>query len=289
MAFGPQELRVLRRALALALHPRPASPQEVQDCLRLADAVDEVTREASRQRAFLLADLVRYRAALPGTVTGYLRLLREALDAGHHPEREDLAALRALGGNPVATVLLRRCEALTGRAAPLTPLAAPVTGPLSVPVLPAQGTEPATATRPELVPVPAAATVPTGRRPLLSEAADLPGGPALRAVPAARTRLLALPGGLSAGGEGGNDEDGPDERPSPSPGPSPDPQRPGQPAPGRPIPTPGEVFPRRKPSSPQSAPQSAPQSSPQSTPRSAPPSGPSSEPDAPSQGRLAAG
>ncbi|MER5477207.1 hypothetical protein ABT026_09510 [Streptomyces sp. NPDC002734] len=257
MAFGPQELRVLRRALALALHPRPASPQEVQDCLRLADAVDEVTREAARQRAFLLADLVRYRAALPGTVTGYLRLLREALDAGHHPEREDLAALRALSGNPLAAALLRRCDA------PALPAPLPAPTPLSLPVLPAQGTEPATAVRPELVPVPATATVPTGRRPA-AEPAPFPGPAVQHAVPAARTRLLALPGGLSAEGDGEGDGDGADDRPEPSP--SPDPQRPGQPAPGRPIPTPGEVFPRRKPSSP-----------------------PSSPPQDPSQGRLAAG
>ncbi|WP_284116835.1 hypothetical protein [Streptomyces fragilis] len=233
MAFGPQELRVLRRALALALHPRPASPQEVQDCLRLADAVDEVTREAARQRAFLLADLVRYRAALPGTVTGYLRLLREALDAGHRPEREDLAALRALSGNPLAAALLRRCDPPAVRA----PLTAAAPTPLSVPVLPAQGTEPATAARPELVPVPATATVPAGRRPA-AEPAGLPGPAVHHVVPAARTRLLALPGGLSAEGDG--EGDGPDERPGPSP--SPDPQRPGQPAPGRPIPTPGEVL-----------------------------------------------
>jgi hypothetical protein len=287
MAFGPQELRVLRRALALALHPRPASPQEVQDCLRLADAVDEVTREAARQRAFLLADLVRYRAALPGTVTGYLRLLREALDAGHRPEREDLAALRALSGNPVASALLRRCDALAGR---------PVPDAVPAPVLPAQGSEPATAARPELVPVPATASVPTGRRPL-HEAAEYFGPPA-RVVPPARTRLLALPGGLSmAGGatggvvvgaagaptgcpagsargtaepstgDAGEGGDEPQERPGPS---RDDPRRPGQPSsPGRPIPTPGEVFPRRKPAG--------------------SPSAPSTPPDEPSRGRLAAG
>lgn len=248
MAFGPQELRVLRRALALALHPRPASPREVQDCLRLADAVDEATREAARQRAFLLADLVRYRAALPGSVTGYLGLLREALDTGHHPEQDDLAALRALSGNTVAVALLRRCEALTGRTAPVA-----VPGP----VLPAQGSEPATAARPELVPVPATATVPPVRRPFPQDIE--PWGPVWRAVPAARTRLLALPGGLSAEG----DQDDPAERPEPSPS---EPRQPDRPAPGRPIPTPGEVFPRRKPAT-----------------------SPPSPPDEPSQGRLAAG
>src|SRR5690606_33851293 len=41
MAFGVEELRVLRRALALALHPTSASAEDVQDCLRLADSLDE--------------------------------------------------------------------------------------------------------------------------------------------------------------------------------------------------------------------------------------------------------
>ena len=85
MAFGAEELRVLRRALALALHPSPASAEDVQDCLRLAESVDEAAREGARLRAFLLADLARYRAALPGTVAGYLALLEEALDAGYRP------------------------------------------------------------------------------------------------------------------------------------------------------------------------------------------------------------
>lgn len=36
MAFSADELRVLRRALAIALHPMPLSDEDVQDCLRLA-------------------------------------------------------------------------------------------------------------------------------------------------------------------------------------------------------------------------------------------------------------
>lgn len=67
MAFGTEELRVLRRALALALHPGPVSAEDIQDCHRLAESLDEATREAARLRAFLVADLARYRAALPGT------------------------------------------------------------------------------------------------------------------------------------------------------------------------------------------------------------------------------
>src|SRR5690606_18280633 len=112
LAFGAEELRVLRRALALALHPAAASADDVQDCLRLADAVDEATRESARLRAFLVADLGRYRAALPGTAAGYLTLLEEALGAGHRPGPDDLAALRALRGNPVAAALLERCQVL---------------------------------------------------------------------------------------------------------------------------------------------------------------------------------
>ncbi|AVH57304.1 MULTISPECIES: hypothetical protein [Streptomyces] len=111
MAFGAEELRVLRRALALALHPSPASAEDVHDCLRLAESVDEAAREGTRLRAFLLADLARYRAALPGTARGYLALLEEVLAAGYRPNPDDLAALRALRGNPAAAALLDRCRA----------------------------------------------------------------------------------------------------------------------------------------------------------------------------------
>ncbi|MFF4347671.1 hypothetical protein [Streptomyces sp. NPDC001530] len=112
MAFGAEELRVLRRALALALHPSPTSAEDVQDCLRLAESVDEAAREGARLRAFLLADLARYRAALPGATGGYLALLEEVLGSGYRPNPDDLAALRALRGNPTAAALLDRCRAL---------------------------------------------------------------------------------------------------------------------------------------------------------------------------------
>jgi hypothetical protein len=112
MAFGAEELRVLRRALALALHPSPASAEDVQDCLRLAESVDEAAREGARLRAFLVADLARYRAALPGTAAGYLVLLEEALGTGYRPNPDDLAALRALRANSAAAALLDRCRAL---------------------------------------------------------------------------------------------------------------------------------------------------------------------------------
>ncbi|NEE20721.1 hypothetical protein G3M58_81475 [Streptomyces sp. SID7499] len=203
MAFGVEELRVLRRALALALDPTPASADDVQDCLRLAESLDEALREGARLRAFLVADLGRYRAALPGTAAGYLALLDEALGAGYRPLPDDLAALRALRGNPAAAALLDRCA--------VTPL--------------------------------------------------VPAAPPVAAVPGSRTRLLAIPGGRCAPA-GAVAEDVPEKQPEkkptrkpPAPAPAPKPAPapapgPDTPKPSRPIPTPGEVFPRRKPAPP---------------------------------------
>ncbi|MEU1273340.1 hypothetical protein [Streptomyces sp. NPDC005799] len=208
MAFGTEELRVLRRALALALHPRPASAEDVQDCLRLAESLDEAMREGARLRAFLVADLGRYRAALPGTAAGYLTLLEEALAAGYRPQPDDLAALRALRGNPVAALLLERCQVLAEQ---------------DVRARLARG---ATRTAPVT-------------------------------VPASRTRLTALPGGLSAhpgpgttapvADVGQDPASKPEKKPAQKPAPEP---APAAPKPARPIPTPGEVFPRRKPTPP---------------------------------------
>ncbi|MEU2428890.1 hypothetical protein ABZ611_05105 [Streptomyces sp. NPDC007861] len=201
MAFSADELRVLRRALAVALNP--AQPREdvaqdcVQDCLRLAESVDEAVREARRLHAFLLADLARYRDALPGSAGGYLELLQDALAAGYDPRPEDLAALRTLRPRmPAAAALLERCQDLAEQS---------VRARLAV----------RTADR-------------TGVR---GPAAPAPSGP--------RARLHALPGGLAAA------DAKPEPRPTaPKPAPAPAPT----PRPGRPIPTPGEVFPpRRKP------------------------------------------
>ncbi|MFC9282328.1 hypothetical protein [Streptomyces collinus] len=204
MAFGAEELRVLRRALALALHPGRASAEDVKDCFLLAESLDEAMCEAARLRAFLVADLGRYRAALPGTAAGYLGLLEEALGAGHRPTPDDLAALRALRGNPRAAGLLDRCQALAEQ---------------DVRARFAQGAR--------KVPAPA--------------------------VPPSRTRLLALPGGAEeVPGVRAEEAEKPAHKPAPGPGQTP----PGRPAerpgtepaaPKRPIPTPGEVFPRRKP------------------------------------------
>ena len=221
MAFGVEELRVLRRALALALHPAPASAEDIKDCHRLAESLDEAVREGARLRAFLVADLARYRAALPGTAAGYLTLLEEALGAGYRPEPDDLAALRALRGSPAGAALLIRCQMLAER--DVRARLAGATGARRAPVAPA--------------------------------------------VPASRTRLLALPGGLSGGLSGGLDEGrpgvargGPAEQDAKEPAkrPAKPPVRPAEkpapapadPKPSRPIPTPGEVFPRRKPAPP---------------------------------------
>jgi len=204
MAFGAEELRVLRRALALALQPRTASAEDVKDCLRLAESLDEAVREGVRLRAFLVADLARYRAALPGTAAGYLTLLEEALGAGYRPDVDDLSALRALRGNPAAAALLDRCLTLAE-----------------------QDVRARLARR-------------TTARPAAT-------------VPASRTRLLALPGGRSgclsatAGELAGEDAKEPVRKPVERPAPTP---APAAPKPSRPIPTPGEVFPRRKPAPP---------------------------------------
>lgn len=128
MAFSANELRVLRRALAEVLHPSrtaaavapgAAPATHVQDYVRLAEAVDDAVQEAGRQRAFLLAELRRYREALPGSAAGYLERLTAAVAAGHLPGPDDLTALRTLRaqatGSPEhhrRTALLRHCEHL---------------------------------------------------------------------------------------------------------------------------------------------------------------------------------
>ncbi|MFD9864422.1 hypothetical protein [Streptomyces alboflavus] len=209
MAFGAQELRVLRRALAHALHPstvRALDDQAVQDCVRLADDIDEAVREGARLRAFLVADLARYRAALPGTAAGYLELLEDVLATGYRPGADDLAALRALRGNPHAAALLDRCRVLAERAVRARLAAS------------------SSAVEPGAVPE-ADETARTAPRPT---------------APPSRTRLLALPGGLAAA----------DEK-KPAPRPKPPAERPAAPQERpRPVPTPAEVFPPKRPAQP---------------------------------------
>ncbi|MDT9689638.1 hypothetical protein Q5762_15090 [Streptomyces sp. P9(2023)] len=215
MAFSADELRVLRRALATALNPAPLQDEDVQDCLRLAESVDDTVREAGRLRAFLLADLALYREALPGSLTGYLELLQDALGAGYDPGVDDLAALRALRANPRAAGLLARCQVLAERSvrarlARVSQAAAPT----PVPPVPAPAF-PAPASPVSAFPAPA------------SPVSAFP-APAFRAPPAPRARLLlALPGGRAA------------DEPKPS---TPKPPAPTK----RPAPKPSEVFPPRR-------------------------------------------
>ncbi|OON71664.1 hypothetical protein [Streptomyces tsukubensis] len=181
MAFSADELRVLRRALANALHPSPASDEDVKDCLRLAHSVDEAIEESARLHAFLVADLGRYRAALPGSAPGYLPLLADALSAGHRPGPDDLAALRALRGNPVAAALLDRCRDLAEHAVRARFAGRPVTPAPRTRLLALQGGRTASgkpaerpAPRPPERPVPTPAEVfPPKRRP----APQRPAGP----------------------------------------------------------------------------------------------------------------
>ncbi|WP_346166362.1 hypothetical protein [Streptomyces javensis] len=243
MAFSADELRVLRRALAIALQPDPVTPsagplgpdraEEVQDCLRLAEAVDEAVREGGRLRAFLLDELARYRAALPGAAVGYLEQLQGALATGYEPLAEDLAALRALCGSAAGggeatrrRALLNHCERLAER----------------------------------------------GVRARLAERAGAVGAVVEPRTRPVAPRLRALPGGVSVasgtaeqGARRGpgvvlqSDEQKREPRKKPTPperGDREEPKRrePGRraPRPGRPVPTPAEVFPpkRRRPSPP---------------------------------------
>jgi len=126
MAFSADEVRVLRRVLAQALYP--AAPgrlqpppvadlwaEDVQDALRLTEAIDEAVQEGGRLRSFLLADLTRYRSALPGSAGGYLDRLEEAVADGYLPTPDDLSALRSLSRQPCGTVERSRRSRLAGR------------------------------------------------------------------------------------------------------------------------------------------------------------------------------
>ncbi|MFE3583435.1 hypothetical protein [Streptomyces vinaceus] len=221
MAFSAAELHVLRRTLAHALQsstaPAPLTTPEVQDCLRLAQSVDEAVREAGRLREFLLADLARYRGALPGSLSGYLELLQDALAAGYEPVPDDLAALRALRANPVAAAVLERCQVIAERSVRRRLSTAP---PPRTRLLALSGGKD------------------TGER---RDARDV------------RDAREAADGRGDAGGKGGKGGRGGEEepaRPAPAPKEPPRPERPSE----RPIPTPGEVFPpRRKPTPPPEA------------------------------------
>ncbi|MFJ8540325.1 hypothetical protein [Streptomyces sp. NPDC093591] len=227
MAFGVEELRVLRRALALALHPSPATAEDVQDCLRLAESLDEAMREGARMRAFLVADLARCRADLPGSAVGYLTLIEEALSAGYHPTSDDLAALRALRGNPTAATLLGRCRALAEQ-----DVRARLTRRTATPAPRVTPTVPGSRTRFQALPGGLSDGSPTPAVRVPAQDAGQEPGKQPRKKPAEKPAPPT-----------------PGRGPAPAPGPTP-----AAPKPTRPIPTPGEVFPRRKPTPPPTTP-----------------------------------
>ncbi|GAB2732854.1 hypothetical protein GCM10010442_62920 [Kitasatospora kifunensis] len=184
MAFSADEVRVLRRALAQALHPAvpaqlPAGPiladlwaEDVQEALRLTEAIDEAVSEGGRLRGFLLAELARYRSALPGSARGYLERLEEAVTDGYLPEPDDLTALRSLTRMPCGPGERTRRSRLAGRCHALAEAAvrerlARTTG-LPRPAVPG----PAPARHLAAVPSP------------LNDRADRAGGPILMSTPA---------------------------------------------------------------------------------------------------------
>ncbi|MGW1521330.1 hypothetical protein [Streptomyces sp. NPDC002287] len=233
MAFSAAELHVLRRSLAHALQSStaPLTAAEVQDCLRLAASVDEAVQEAGRLRSFLLDDLGRYRRALPGSLSGYLELLRQALAAGYEPDPDDLCALRALRANPAAAAVLERAQGIAERSVRRR-LAAAGPAPRTRLLALAGGRE-----QPR-----AAAPGPDAPRPGTPHESAHPGTPRPE-----RPRTEAAPK------EPGPKEPGPKEPGPKEPGPKrPAPKEPARP--GRPVPTPGEVFPpRRDPAPPPAA------------------------------------
>ncbi|MFF2350019.1 hypothetical protein ACFVVL_09580 [Kitasatospora sp. NPDC058115] len=189
MAFSADEVRVLRRALAQALHPAvpvhlqfPGRPshadagaalwaEDVQDALRLTEAIDEAVQEGGRLRAFLLADLARYRAALPGSVSGYLERLEEAVTDGYLPGPEDLTALRGLSRQPCGQGERSRRSRLAGRCHALAEAAvrerlALTTGQRHLVAVPSPAAPPSTSPIP-VVPIPVGTPV-GGRIPMSS-------------------------------------------------------------------------------------------------------------------------
>ncbi|GCD97276.1 hypothetical protein EHYA_04968 [Embleya hyalina] len=116
MAFSAHEVRVLRRALTVALR----GGRDSVDFWLLGRAIGEAHDERERLRAFMTAELRRYRAALPGSAATFLACLRNAVDEiAHVPSAEDLAALRTVVDLPCGprerasrAALLRRCTHL---------------------------------------------------------------------------------------------------------------------------------------------------------------------------------
>ncbi|MEZ0091448.1 hypothetical protein [Streptacidiphilus sp. EB129] len=265
MAFSADELRVLRRALAQVLHPaspasslssvptptlsalatfplpgsrlpaaavddwvRAAWVEDVQDVLRLAESIDEAVHEAGRMRAFALADLTRYRQALPGSASGYLERLEDAVADGYLPAADDLSALRALTALPCAHGERSRRLRLRSRCAELAEAAV------------RRRLQPGPAAPAAAIPPPAPASDnvaefarPSRLRDQSRAAAPAAGGharplPSRRGGPIPMAPFAATPGPEDSAPKGGS-RDG--DTPAP-------------PEPPRPIPTPGDLWPR---------------------------------------------
>jgi len=223
MAFSADELRVLRGALAVALRhasdpetsadSEPTADVRVREFVDLVTGMDEAADDAKRLSAFLLADLARYRRALPGAAVGYLGRLEDALATGYLPRPDDLAALRALTAHPSGeqeharrAALLRRCEQLAERAV-------------------------------------------RARMLLMAGGRRVPGRTPAR-----------QPGAVGRRAARGGEKDKPSEEPAEKPPKPSEPaqkparkpdERPADKPARRPVPTPGEVFPPRRPNRPQ--------------------------------------
>lgn len=270
MAFSADELRVLRRALVNVAQPTLVPDHEVRACLRLAQAVDETRCEAVRERAFLVADLARYRAALPGSATGYLEHLQEALTSGYAPIVDDLRALRRLcaertGPYETARRALRRVRAAHPGIAPrllrVLPGGLPVDLPPRPAVPPAAPVDEAPCAEVVEVVEVAEADELVDLTDLVEIArrldADSEGHPSEKGHPGGqghpdRSNHSSHSNHETAkdGGErmAAKEDDDSERAPRPEPKrPHPGAPEPAKPRPARPVPTPGEVFPPRRP------------------------------------------
>lgn len=137
LAFATHEVRVLRRALMLAMKAGgrpgeegesvgagPGSAPAPVDFWLLDQAIAEAEAERDRLRDFELTELTHHRAALPGTAATYIAALERLVASyAYTPTAEDLAALRSLVELPCGgaertrrRVLLERCSYLAERA-----------------------------------------------------------------------------------------------------------------------------------------------------------------------------
>lgn len=266
MAFSADELRVLRGALAVALQSAPVPGSDAAAYRQLAEALDEAVREGSRLRSFLLADLARDRAALPGSAAGYLEQLEDALAAGYLPRPDDLAALRLLCADPAGPAettrraeLLRRGERLAAQAVRARLVVLP--GGRSA----RTGDHPAAPAHEAYADPDGTADAAGGRADRTDGPEDSPDEAPDDPGPDRESEPADAPGESDAPGEGGEPgETGEPEKPGapPKPGtpgktkdPEPPKKRPApkqppapaeKPAPTRPVPTPAEVFPPRR-------------------------------------------